>query len=184
MANLREVTGRSCVSHNLGMSAWSERDVDRVAGLGAVARELQGSKAGDLGVEVWRWAYALDQRSTSIVLFKLAKLIGERFPMDAEKLQGVAKQAMREFVDWACPVCAGRKHEQLANGVVIMCEPCNGTGLKRYSNADRVAGTGLDVGRVNYRKVVERPLEYAIGILRVEDERINKLLKMQLERRK
>lgn len=184
MANLREVTGRSCVSHNLGMSAWSERDVDRVAGLGAVARELQGSKAGDLGVEVWRWAYALDQRSTSIVLFALADLVGKRFPMDADKLQGIAKQAMREFVDWACPVCAGRKHEQLANGVVIQCEPCNGTGLKRYSNMDRVQGTGIEVGKVNYKRVIERPLEYALGVLRVEDERINVRLKAQLGRRK
>jgi hypothetical protein len=175
MGSLREIAGRSCVSSNLGMADWSERDIDRVAAMGSAGR------VSPLGVDVFRWLYSQDPYAATRVLAQLSRTIREKHPMPASFADGIAKQAMREFGDQLCPTCAGRKEEVLANGVKVVCPRCEGTGLRRYSNGARLRGAGFDES-TNYRAVVHKPLEFAIDTLRHADNVTNAVLNLELER--
>jgi len=175
MANLRESVGRSTTSHNLGMSDWSERDIDRVAALGCAAR------FSPMGTDLFRWAYAGDPRAAVRVMVHLADEVRRSFRMPVAFVEGVCRQAMTEFTAWACPVCDGRKDVTLGNGVKVVCDSCDGTGLRRYSNGDRRRGAGFGPG-VSYARVIEQPLELAIAVLKREDGRVNAIVSLELER--
>jgi hypothetical protein len=98
-------------------------------------------------------------------------------------VEGICRQAMVEFSDWACPTCGGRKHAVLANGVRVVCEACDGSGLRRYSNGDRRRGAGFGPG-VSYPRLIEQPLELAIAVLKREDGRVNAIVSVELERKR
>ena len=175
MANLREVSGLSCVSPNLGMSEWSERAIDRVAAMGMAARDSM------LGVEVFRWAYAGDIRAGMRLCRLLIVRLLVKHPEAGGSAEGVARQAMREFSDWACPVCGGRKEEVLANGVRITCDidgGCGGTGLRKYSNGERSRGSG--VGR--WTPQSNDWLDFCLDLVRRGDSIANVSINLQLER--
>lgn len=174
MGNLREVMGRSCVSTNLGASDFSERDIDRVAAMGAAAIN-SGSAA--LGTDVFRWLYSLDRYAALRVCIRLEAMLWKRRGVDGVRAKGIAQQAMLEFSEWACVSCGGRKEMVLDNGVKIVCATCEGTGYRKYSNGDRVRGTGQE-----YRAIAS-DLEWAIGELRAADTALNGRLNTQLERK-
>lgn len=171
MANLRELAGRSCLSTNLGMSDFSERDVDRVAAMGMAARRTA------LGTDVVRWTVAHDRYAALRVCKRLTVALQQERGMEAMAAVRVAQQAMLEFSEWACPTCGGRKEAKLVTGVVIVCDTCEGTGYRKFSNADRVRGTGQ-----SYRSVAA-DLEWAIGELRSADTAANGRMNSALERK-
>lgn len=175
MSNLREVAGHSCVSSNLGMADWSERDVDRVAALGAAGR------ISPLGVDLFRWAYANDHRAAARVLAMLVKALrGFQLPLNFREY--IAKQAMREFSEWYCLTCGGRSSVTLANGTRIECDACKATGLRHYTNTERMQGCGFGSDRGGAYNKVRYPLEKALELLRDADVVVNAALNRELER--
>jgi hypothetical protein len=174
MGNLRELGGRSCLSTNLGMSDFSERDIDRVAAMGGAAAH---SDVGALGTDVWRWMYSLDRYAALRVCKRLVVALQRERGVDAMVAVRVAQQAMLEFSEWACASCGGRKEMELDNGVKIVCETCGGTGYRKYTNGDRSRGTGQV-----YRAVAE-DLEWTIALLRAADGLVNSRMNHELERK-
>jgi hypothetical protein len=170
--NLREVAGVAVVSGNLGMAEWSERAVDRIAALGAAG------KVSTLGESLWRWLYGGCHRSAEQVREILAAKL-RAYPLTAARRARIATYAMHEFSNQRCPLCHGAREATLADGKVIVCEGCAGTGLNRFTNGDRARACGVHPR--DYESV-EKPLELALDLLRRADSITNVAVAIELER--
>lgn len=164
------------MSSNLGQSEWSERDIDRVAALGAAAR------ISPLGADVFRWLYATDHTAAVRVRELLVEALVSLRNLSPATAERVAVQAMKEFGDWACPTCGGQK-EVVIDGLKIVCADrprgCGGTGLRRFTDRERMIGVGVD--RRAWRDL-ERHLDFAMDELRHADWMVNVQMNRQLER--
>ena len=101
MANLRESVGRSTTSHNLGMSDWSERDIDRVAALGCAAR------FSPLGADLFRWAYAEDSHAAVRVLVPPSRWCASRTGCPSRLSRGSVDRRWSSSATGPVPPVAG-----------------------------------------------------------------------------
>lgn len=141
----------------LGWDEAREKPIDRLTALGA----MQNQRADDannaslmrsLGQDViaFKFAHRADAREDAID--KLAAQLGKRTKLRPSLRRRVAAWAIQEHVVDMCPRCKGAleipMHQDAGEGYQPMqpCPPapngCDGTGKRRYSDAERIAATG------------------------------------------
>lgn len=173
--NFREMVGLATQSSNLKMAEWSERAIDRVAALG------KAGAISPLGEHVFRWLYGGDPYSAvtvqEILVAALYGNLGHRLSTD--EALAVARYAMFEFSGGRCRTCEGARVAELANGEIIVCHVCVGSGLAKVTNEARARGMGVD--RREYRRM-EGPLEMALDWLREADRLTNAAVGRELGR--
>lgn len=135
---------------NLDEKDW-ERPVDRLHALACAARE---SKLASLGVSWYalKGANRADMREDCVT--KLAELLWSVKPKPPEVMRvKIARWAIQESLIDMCPHCKGAKEVPAQDGLdgaqrMKPCPPdpvgCGGTGLRRYSDRERVEGLEID----------------------------------------
>jgi hypothetical protein len=160
------------------MAEWSERDVDRVAAMGAAGI------VSAAGVDLFRWAYGGDARAAVRLCSTLMEIVRSKYELPLSFAEAICQQAMREFVGWYCPTCGGRGAVTLLDGQRIECGDCHASGVRKYTDAERMVRCGFAAdNRTTYTRVIEGPLEMALGYMRRADLMVNQLLNEQLERK-
>lgn len=167
--NLRESVA-STHHANLAWSPEHERAIDKVAALGL---------ADELGVLLWKakymsesWAYVKARRI-------LINLHSNRFPNEARLIvDAVVEQCLHEYVSDMCQWCKGAK-EIIANEKRVVCDACNGSGVKKYTDFERAKTMKVATGKV--QKMI-RQFESLHRIIRNQDSHVNGVVIEQLER--
>lgn len=146
-----------------------ERAIDRVAAAGLVT---------PIGVLIWKAKYALE----SVAYQKLAKEVLEiyrkRYSDRAEIAQILVDQALREFVAGQCSLCKGAT-EVLHSELMVSCPECHGSGIRRFSDAERSTSMKISWG---FTKRVGHKIGWVIGFLTAEDRQVNQMMSIQLGR--
>lgn len=135
---IREAVGAALLSTHLETQA-HESPIDRV---GALAH------ASKLGRLLYHWRYAGQGRYAGPVLAELARKARKRlrigkFHEEHPTLVLACKQAMREWYAPQCGNCQGAR-EVVTNKLRLVCPVCSGSGLRRYSDIERLLALKLD----------------------------------------
>lgn len=139
----------------LRQSDHAEASVDRVAALGMASR---------LGACLVRIASGSSAGDTRTALLILAKRLmrDQRVPVGMARRMAAA--AMFEWQNAQCQACGGTGFRARdANGVRALCQPCDGSGVHRFSDTERRRALGLDANKPmprmvqqHYDKVVDQ----------------------------
>ena len=167
--NLRE---SFAATHHASL-AWSpdhERAIDKVAASGL---------CDPLGVLLWKARYMLESWAYQQADKEIKQRIRVKFPREAGlNLDKVVEQSLREFLSDKCNTCKGRKF--IPNGeLIITCEDCSGSGIRRYSDFERARYTNLALGRV---KTLQRHFNWTLNLMMTLDTEVNRVMGEQLER--
>lgn len=135
---IREAVGAALLSTHLETQA-HESAIDRI---GALAH------ASKLGGLLYHWRYAGQGRYAGPVLREMLrkarrKLKIGRFHVDHPILVRACKQAMREWYAPQCSNCHGAR-ETVMEKLRLVCPVCAGSGLRRYSDPERLEALRLD----------------------------------------
>lgn len=135
MSDLRKLLASALAGSDLSEDPTGESPLDRVRALAFSDR---------LGSHLWRLKWAHDAGAYRPAAALLAKRL-RRQHEPREMVERVAEAALREWLDELCPTCGGRGHAVIEGTPTAgrTCVPCNGTGLRRYRDADRMRATGL-----------------------------------------
>ena len=106
------------------------------------------SRAGKLGSLMWRWRYGgqdLALFASNLLTRRAAKRLKIRgYQADYEKLRKLCAQVLREWYSPECQTCLGVK-EVAGEHKRIVCEACNGVGIKRYGDYERSEAIGVSL---------------------------------------
>lgn len=141
---MREIVAQSLGSAHLEQVEFKEVPIDRV---GALAR------ASKLGRALWHWRYAGQPCHREVLALTVRKAqgrfqISRRHP-DYEILIRASKQMLIEWYFPKCRSCRGAA-EQIIDNKRVLCPNCEGTGLHRYGDYERIDGLGVD--KQEYRR--------------------------------
>jgi hypothetical protein len=129
MSKLHETLTRAVATSDLGMEAEVVHDVDRVAAMGLGAK-------GDLGSLVFRFARAEQPQWGRRIVLVLANRIIRRHAIGRQMAEKIAAVALLEFARPHCRSCGGAR-ETMVGEVKQVCTACGGSGVERYTNAER-----------------------------------------------
>lgn len=168
---IREAVGAALLSTHLETQA-HESAIDRV---GALAH------AGKLARLLYHWRYAGQGRYAGPVLQEMLrkarrKLRIGKFHVDHPILVRACKQAMREWYAPQCPDCQGAR-EIVSDSLRLICPRCAGSGLRRYSDPERLNALHLD--RIGYQPWAPRMRELLL-ILTERDGAAGRIISHQL----
>lgn len=168
MSDLREALAMT----SLASLEWAdhEKAIDRVAASG---------KASPLGVNLWKARYMLEVKAYQSTREGLIALYRERFRREEPRvIASVIDQCLHEFLSPFCVSCSGAR-ELMAGDLKVVCETCDGTGVRRYGNEDRARAMKISFGLV---KRLEHKFRWLLGEMQGLDRDVNKVLAEQLER--
>lgn len=136
--NMRELVGRSLLSSHLETQI-HESPIDRVGALG---------KASDLGRALFHWGYAGDEGAARSALKHLLRKAQKRTKVykhhrDFGILERVCVMLLHEWRYPHCKACGGAGETMVAD-VRVICSKCNGTGLHRFSDGERMAAMKVE----------------------------------------
>ena len=170
--NLRE-SFASTHHANLGWNPDHERAIDKVAASGL---------CDELGVLLWKAKYVSESDAAKKALKELNKRVRERFTHHAGLiLSKVVDQAFHEFMSDQCKVCGGRGQIK-AGELLVVCETCDGTRIRRYSDFERARSMGLAYGQVETLVKHNRPFDWTLKLIVESDRRVNIQMNILLER--
>lgn len=136
----------------LGADESRERPVDR---LGAMAYAGLESQLASLGVDLIAFKYGHRAASKPRAEAQLAVILGwrsTRLDLSARQCSRVAKHAIVEWMIDMCPTCSGAQEIRDQSGVEGLqrmkpCPECYQTGLRRWSDQERVEALGGDFNK-------------------------------------
>lgn len=132
---IREQVLSALLSKDLAWQADFERPIDRLTALGL---------SDPLGSALWRFKYLHDRASYQRALHLLAHKVAQRTRVELSYARSLAAAAIKEYAIDSCDKCGGRGH--IFEGIHAgKCKPCDGTGLKCYSDAERAIAVGVPV---------------------------------------
>jgi hypothetical protein len=147
----------------LGWDESREKAIDRLTAIGniqaaTVNRALNTAHMCSLGVDLvaFKFAHRAESRAAAVDgLFLMLKDKQDRLRLSDIQLQRVASWAIHEGVITLCPSCGGKREVPTANdqeGAQPMqaCSPCHGTGLRKYSDSERIEAMGDVFARAMY----------------------------------
>jgi len=172
---IREAVGAALLSTHLETQA-HESAIDRI---GALAR------AGKLGRALYHWRYAGQARYAGPVLQEMLRKARRRlrigkFHEEHPTLVRACQQAMREWYAPQCGMCQGAR-EVVSNKLRLICPVCAGSGMRRYSDAERL--DALQVEPATYQAWEPRLRELLL-ILTERDGAAARTIRMQLREEK
>ena len=141
---LRESVAFSLLSTHLETQP-HESAIDRI---GALARSTA------LGSALWRWGFAGDASSLGSALKHLLRKAQRRVRVykhhkDFPLLEATCKMVLYEWRYNNCQHCGGggeieADFDRTGKGTKITCHVCDGTGMKRYSDMERMAALNIE----------------------------------------
>jgi len=172
MANLRE----SLASTHHASLVWSperERAIDKVAASG---------RCDELGVLLWKTKYMFESAAREKAEKIILEMMFKRFNFHTALLLVKAmEQAFREWLEDQCEVCGGRGHV-MAGEVRIVCESCDGSRARHYTDTKRAQLMQLPMGHVEKLCSKRGPMTWTLDLMRTRDRKVNLEMNMQLER--
>ncbi|WP_322069949.1 hypothetical protein [Paraburkholderia bannensis] len=122
-------------SSNLRWEADFVRAIDRLTALGM---------SDPLGSSLLRAKYCRDAKAGRRAVLLLAKKVEARLRVDRAYAEKLSLAAFKEWMLDACDSCAGSG--SITEGAHIStCTKCHGSGVKRYSDAERAMAAGLPI---------------------------------------
>lgn len=147
----------------LGWDESREKPVDRLTAIGniqaaTVNRAINTAHMCSLGKDLiaFKFAHRPESRAAAVEgLFLMLKDKQDRLQLSDTDLQRVATWSVHEWVVNLCPTCQGKREVPLAmdkDGAQPMasCSPCHGTGLRKYTDAERIEAMGNTFARAMY----------------------------------
>jgi hypothetical protein len=129
----RRHEARAVNSRNL---SWAESHISDVDIL--TARGMSGSS---LGADLERLKYGYDQNAYRACVDQLSTKFQRSHRRRASA--SLVHTALHEFLDDLCPDCGGRTSIQLDVDEFANCAACNGTGQRRYTDAERAHASSV-----------------------------------------
>ena len=120
-----------------------EKAIDRITALG-----MADAHGGALGSALVRAKYLHDRSAYTRALYLLVNKCRKRIMLSKSTsyVTMMTRGVMREWIMDACDLCNGACVITQANGVQEQCPRCEGSGLKRYTDAERERNCGLPNG--------------------------------------
>lgn len=169
MANLREAYAATSLA-SLEMDAERERAIDRVAAAG---------RCPTLGVNIWKARYMLESKAYQDALGQLRLHFSDRYRAESLDIaKRIVEQCFHEFLVNACKDCNGAK-ELMAGELRVICETCEGSGIRRYTDFERARSMKLSMQRV---KSLNHKLNWLLGEIQSMDNQVNTIMAAELER--
>lgn len=169
MANLREAYAATCLA-SLEMDAERERAVDRVAAAG---------RCPTLGLNIWKARYQLESKAYKEALGGLQAHYRGRYGADTpETAARVVEQAFHEFLSAMCRDCQGAK-ELMAGELRVVCQTCEGSGIRRYTDFERARSMQISMQRV---RLLGHKLQWTLSEMQSLDNQVNTIISAELER--
>jgi hypothetical protein len=112
--------------------------IDRITALGL---------SDPLGSALWRFKYLHDRAAYKRALYLLASKAQDRLKTkDTNYVIAMSVGVLREWSFDACEVCRGVGSMPALHGLTEKCRPCDGTGMKRYTDFERETNCKLPHG--------------------------------------
>lgn len=169
MANLRE----AFASTNFASLEWDENKelaIDRVTASGL---------CDELGVLLWKAKYMNESVAYKSARTILINIHTERFINEVRLVaESVVEQCLHEYVSDRCRDCNGAKELMVGERRVI-CETCNGSGIRRYTDFERARTMKLALGKV--QRII-RQFGYIQQLIGTKDRSVNVAMAALLER--
>jgi predicted RNA-binding Zn-ribbon protein involved in translation (DUF1610 family) len=144
---------RAVGSSQLGSDDHSIGSIDVIITLAMASKNHLGSL-------VIRLKYGLDQSCYIPLLALLSAPTNYNRLLSVNFRETIAKQAIREAVRNQCGACDGTAIRKMDNGVVHACTQCGATGIRRYSDAERMRTMGIDQAAAGkYLRMVDRLID-------------------------
>ena len=128
-----ETLARSVESSDLMAHDGKIRDVEHVASLAG---------ATSIGTDLMR-AKDYDVQALRRCIVAVAKAVRRKLRVGHVPAQLLATAALLEVMAWQCRRCHGAA-QQIIAGVLHVCPECEGTGIHRWSDAQRARAAGVD----------------------------------------
>jgi hypothetical protein len=160
---------KATIAHSLEWVETEEGSVDRVTAIGFSARN---NEVGDAMLRV----DALDAVALRKVIFLIVRRLNHRHRMDRGYAQRLAIAVLHEFMRPNCIYCGGKGETHQKGAVVTICSHCNGSGLHRYSDSDRMAlvrGAGSQFNHRAYEDALTYVRDAVRGIVVASDRRLD-----------
>lgn len=168
IANIREGYAATGMA-NLDWSEIQERAIDKVAAAGRVSA---------IGVLIWKSKYGLESVAYRELAKQLLVVYRNRYSDRREIAETLVDQALREFVAGQCSLCKGAR-EVLHSQLMVTCPDCHGSGIRRFSDAERSTSMQMSWGLT---KRIGHKITWMLGFLTAEDKAVNQQMSSQLER--
>jgi hypothetical protein len=167
VANLREAWAASAVA-GLGWAEDVEKAIDRVAA-GGFCKPLQ--------LRLFKLRYMNEASSYDYALKALERVLARRYRSeDADVRSLIAKQVLREYLVEFCTVCLG-VGERVEKKLRVVCPSCDGSGVRRYGDAERAGAMQMSQQRV---RSLHAKLEWLMDFVQRQDRIANAILVAQL----
>jgi hypothetical protein len=169
IANLRPSYGATVLAH----LDWSDHELER-----AIDRVAAAGKVSPLGLLIWKAAYCHESTARTELERALMKRYRSRYldgPILGKKF---VEQAVIEYLSPECLLCQGKK-EVLHDNRLVSCPTCSGSGLKRYSDAERATRMELSWSMTKHSA---HKIGWILNLIRTEDSRVNYQMNVELER--
>ncbi len=164
------------IAHSLEWEEFEERAVDRVTAIGL------SEQHNDLGDAMLR-VDALDPVALRKVILLTTRRLNSKMNVSFGFGRRLAIAAMHEYMRANCIHCGGKGkifqegrhdsfHSDETSRIITECSHCNGTGLHRYSNADRRALIGGPYKEAAYEEALSFIRDAVVTILARSNKRL------------
>lgn len=168
-ANLREAVAATAYASLKWTPEW-ERAIDRVAASG---------KVDALGLRLWKAKYMLESQAYLDARVRMQGRYLKRWPKCPPWMKlKIIEQCLAEYIAPQCVACRGAK-EMIVGEKRVICEKCEGSGARRYSDGDRARAM-----RVSHAEAVRHMsiFDCITDEISFMDSEVNKNLVIELER--
>ena len=142
----KETMIKSTVASSLEWDENAERAVDRVT---AIALSARRNELGSVMLRV----EALDDASLRKAVLLVARRLNHQFRITRGFAERMAVAAVQEYMQPGCITCGGTG--SVTQGVVMVCIRCDGSGFRRYSDADRRTMIGGSFNKKAYEDALQ-----------------------------
>ncbi len=145
----------------------------------AIDRVAAGSAALRLGVDLWRAKYLLEGQAYRDVTEGMVRRYLERYDKEKPEIaRKCVEQSLSEYMGPSCKACLGAKWLMM-DGLKVLCQACDGSGLRRYTDYHRA--TCMQIERRNVERRASR-MRWICDQLGTMDVEVNHRLAIELER--
>lgn len=138
----RRHEARAVNSRNLSWASSHVSDIDVLA-----ARGISGSS---LGADLERLKYGFDRGAYQSCFEQLTEKFHRRIRHRVSS--SFVHTALHEFLDDRCTICGGRASVQIDIYESACCDTCNGTGQRRYTDAERAHACSVKISAWSYHE--------------------------------
>lgn len=160
----REALIKSTDAHNLEWGDY-EKPVDRVV---AIAHAAKGNEVGALMLRV----EALDAASLRKAVLLVSRALAHSHRINRSHGEKIAFAVIREHLHPGCLQCGGKGDLYREAETVVPCHVCGGSGLRRYTDTERIALVGERYNAKAYAAALELVRDALSRVVRVANSQL------------